>query len=180
MKEIIHCTIRKGTEADLPALAAIEKEVFGGEAWTAEMFRVYIDMPEAVFLVAEDTAEKAADATGSSDAAGKADAAGNSGAAGDIAGYIVIETVAPEGFIYNVCVSPAYRRQGLARAMLLQAMDEARTRLNVDAFTLEARASNTAARALYESLGFAFAGYRPGYYSDPREDAATYWLRNHT
>ncbi|MBQ6734090.1 MAG: ribosomal protein S18-alanine N-acetyltransferase [Lachnospiraceae bacterium] len=163
-KEIIHYTIRKGTEADLPALAAIEKEVFGGEAWTAEMFRVYIDMPEAVFLVAE--------------AAGKtADAAGNSGTAGNIAGYIVIETVAPEGFIYNVCVSPAYRRQGLARAMLLQAMDEARTQLNVNAFTLEARASNTAARALYESLGFVFAGIRPGYYSDPREDAATYWLR---
>ena len=152
-------TIRKGREADLPALAAIEKEVFGGEAWTAEMFRVYIDMPEAVFLVAEDAAGKAADA------------------AENIVGYIVIETVAPEGFIYNVCVIPAYRRKGLARAMLLQAMDEARTQLNVNAFTLEARASNTPARALYESLGFAFTGYRPGYYSEPREDAATYWLR---
>ena len=152
-------TIRKGREADLPALAAIEKEVFGGEAWTAEMFRVYIDMPEAVFLVAEDAAGKAADA------------------AENIVGYIVIETVAPEGFIYNVCVIPAYRRKGLARAMLLQAMDEARTQMNVNAFTLEARASNTPARALYESLGFAFTGYRPGYYSDPREDAATYWLR---
>ena len=167
-KEIIHYTIRKGREADLPALAAIEKEVFGGEAWTAEMFRVYIDMPEAVFLVAEDAAGKAADT------------AGNSDAAGNIAGYIVIETVAPEGFIFNVCVVPAHRRQGLARAMLLQAMDEARTQLNVNAFTLEARASNTPARALYESLGFAFAGYRPGYYSAPREDAATYWLRSTT
>lgn len=169
-------TIRKGREADLPALAAIEKEVFGGEAWTAEMFRVYIEMPEAVFLVAEDAAGKA-DTAGNSDEAGKADADGNSDAAGNIAGYIVIETVAPEGFIFNVCVTPEYRRQGLARTMLLQAMEEAKMRLNVNAFTLEARASNTAARALYESLGFAFTGYRPGYYSDPREDAATYWLR---
>ena len=164
-KEIIHYTIRKGREADLPALAAIEKEVFGGEAWTAEMFRVYIDMPEAVFLVAEAAAGKIADA------------AGNSGTAGNIAGYIVIETVAPEGFIFNVCVTPAYRRQGLARAMLLQAMEAAKTHCGAEAFTLEARASNTAARALYESLGFLYEGIRPGYYECPREDAVIYWLR---
>ena len=85
--------------------------------------------------------------------------------------------VPPEGFINNVCVTPEYRRQGLARAMLLQAMEEAKTRLNGNAFTLEARGSNAPARALYESLGFLCEGIRPDYYERPREDAVIYWLR---
>ena len=157
-KEIIHYTIRKGTEADLPALAAIEREVFPAEAWTEEMFRFYVGNAKTVYLVAEEAGEAA-------DAAGK------------IAGYVLIEAVPPEGFINNVCVTPEYRRRGLARTMLLQAMEEAKTRLNVNAFTLEARVSNAPARALYESLGFLCEGIRPGYYERPREDAVIYWLR---
>ena len=37
--------------------------------------------------------------------------------------------------------------------------------------TLEVRASNEAARGLYEKYGFQQAGLRPGYYQHPREDA---------
>ena len=37
--------------------------------------------------------------------------------------------------------------------------------------TLEVRASNTPAQALYEKLGFAQVGRRPKYYQNPREDA---------
>ena len=36
---------------------------------------------------------------------------------------------------------------------------------------LEVRESNTAARTLYESLGFVQTGYRPRYYSQPEEAA---------
>ncbi len=46
------------------------------------------------------------------------------------------------------------------------------------AATLEVRRSNTAARALYEGLGFAVEGIRRDYYQDPREDAVILWKRH--
>ena len=45
-----------------------------------------------------------------------------------------------------------------------------------EAIFLEVRASNTAARSLYESLGFCQTGLRRFYYSDPSEDAILYRL----
>ena len=144
--------VRKAAEEDLAVLAAIEREVFTGEAWTEGMFRVYIDMPEAVFLVAEENET--------------------------VVGYIVIETVTPDADIFNVCVIPSHRRKGIARALLAEGMRKAREIPGVSAFTLACRASNTPARTLYESLGFVYEGARPGYYTHPREDAAIYWIRN--
>jgi ribosomal-protein-alanine N-acetyltransferase len=44
--------------------------------------------------------------------------------------------------------------------------------------TLEVRASNQAARALYEGLGFKVEGVRRDYYQEPREDALILWNRD--
>jgi ribosomal-protein-alanine N-acetyltransferase len=41
--------------------------------------------------------------------------------------------------------------------------------------TLEVRESNTAALQLYERLGFHVAARRPGYYTNPSEDALILW-----
>ena len=43
--------------------------------------------------------------------------------------------------------------------------------LGLDVITLEVRAGNEAAMALYEKLGFTKVGRRKGYYSKGREDA---------
>ena len=43
--------------------------------------------------------------------------------------------------------------------------------VNLAFLTLEVRASNQAAIALYEKHGFHQAGLRKGYYQHPREDA---------
>ena len=68
-----------------------------------------------------------------------------------------------------VAVAPDSRRQGVARTLLRHALaglaDEGITRV-----LLEARASNTAAIALYEGLGFAHLANRRAMYAHPQED----------
>ena len=73
-------------------------------------------------------------------------------------------------YILNIAVRPDCRRQGVAGKLLQVFLDFARG--NRLAFlTLEVRASNDAAIALYESRGFREAGRRKNYYEHPREDA---------
>ena len=87
-----------------------------------------------------------------------------------VAGYVGSQTVMGETDMMNVAVSPAYRRRGIARE-LIQALLRELTRQGSHRLTLEVRASNAPARALYESLGFAQVGRRPNYYRNPKEDA---------
>jgi len=69
-------------------------------------------------------------------------------------------------------VSPDYQRQGLGRALLEYIISELENR-GIATLWLEVRASNQAAIALYESLGFNEATIRRNYYpaKDGREDA---------
>lgn len=78
--------------------------------------------------------------------------------------------------IMNVSVAGCCRRCGIGRAMLLHLINKGKE-LGVRNYTLEVRVGNTPARSLYESLGFEFEGVRPHFYSNPKEDAAIYWLR---
>lgn len=92
-------------------------------------------------------------------------------------GYIVYWVVAGEMHIMNLAVHPKHRRQGIARALLAEALHRARV-LGAEVAWLEVRPSNLAAQALYESFGFRKAGVRPQYYADNLEDAllmAYYW-----
>ena len=84
-----------------------------------------------------------------------------------------------EGQILNVAVREAYRRRGIAQTLVSEAMRQASAGFSDTEFTLEVRKSNMGARALYEKLGFICEGIRPGYYSDPVEDACIYWNRNY-
>ena len=87
-----------------------------------------------------------------------------------VAGYVGSQTVMGETDMMNVAVSPAYRRRGIARE-LIQALLRELACQGSHRLTLEVRASNAPARALYESLGFAQVGRRPNYYRNPKEDA---------
>lgn len=68
--------------------------------------------------------------------------------------------------ILEVAVRPESRREGLGTALVRAALD---LDASLDA-TLEARAGNVAALALYESVGFERVGRRDAYYADG-EDA---------
>ena len=89
---------------------------------------------------------------------------------GRVIAYGGMLTVLDEGQITNIAVHPDARRQGIGRTLLTEMLRLARER-GLAEISLEVRASNEAAIALYESMGFAVAGRRRHFYRDPTEDA---------
>jgi len=87
-----------------------------------------------------------------------------------LVGYLIGWLVVDELHIGNVAVLPAARRDGVATVMVRRALEIARGRGVVRA-TLEVRASNAAAIALYRKFGFNEVAIRRGYYTDDGEDA---------
>ena len=139
--------IRRMTAADVPALAAIERECFS-VPWSAQALAEELEQPHAVFLVAH-----APDGT--------------------VLGYAGMHHVGDEGFIANVATAARARRQGVARA-LLAALDGYARANALCRLTLEVRPSNAAAIALYTGAGFTCDGLRPHFYTAPDEAAAIY------
>ena len=135
--------ISDASEALLPEIQRIEQQSFS-VPWTEQMLRVQLAPDSHVFLTAR---------------------------AGErVVGYIGMMYVLDEGYISNVAVHPDYRRRGVADALLREL--EARARALLLSFlTLEVRAQNAAAIALYEKHGYRVAGRRKNYYEKPTEDA---------
>ena len=86
---------------------------------------------------------------------------------GVVAGYVGSQTVLQEADMMNIAVGEGFRRRGIARMLV----EELIRRLDAYQLTLEVRASNAPAIALYESLGFTQVGLRKNYYHKPKEDA---------
>jgi ribosomal protein S18 acetylase RimI-like enzyme len=84
---------------------------------------------------------------------------------GRIAGFVVSRQVADqEREILNVAVHPEVRRLRIASELLQTEITS-----HAGIHFLEVRESNTAARRLYERLGFQVVGTRPEYYENPPE-----------
>jgi [ribosomal protein S18]-alanine N-acetyltransferase len=88
--------------------------------------------------------------------------------------FCVCWLIFDELHINTLAVAPAARRGGLATALLRHVMAESAT-AGARSATLEVRASNRAALALYTGLGFNVAGRRLKYYTQPEEDALILW-----
>jgi ribosomal-protein-alanine N-acetyltransferase len=147
-------TISAATDADLPAIVAIERRAFS-DPWTLRSFREALDHPAVFFACA------------------RRDGGGRSGdrSAGDeVAGYVVAWFVADEGEIANLAVDPAGWGGGVGRALLDAALAEGERR-GTAAVYLEVRDSNERARRLYASRRFEEIGRRRNYYQRPVEDA---------
>lgn len=130
-------------ESDLPDVAAIERRCFA-DPWSLSALAESLEDPCARMMVAL--------------------------YGGEVCGYVCIMLTDENGYIPRVCVLPAYRRRGVATA-LMDAAEAAARVFGCTSITLEVRESNSAAIALYESLGFEPLGKRPGFYSDPIETA---------
>jgi ribosomal-protein-alanine N-acetyltransferase len=86
------------------------------------------------------------------------------------AGWVIFD----ELHVNNLAVDPAWRRRGVASALLAHVLEAAAAEGAFRA-TLEVRQSNEPARRLYERFGFTFAGVRTAYYREPVEDALVLW-----
>ena len=137
-------TIVPMTYDHVPQVAEIERMCFS-DPWSERMLREHLDNQCAAALVAL-------------------------GEDGTVLGYAGLLVVLDEGYITNVAVRPAYRRQGIA-ADLLTVFDRFARGNHLAFLTLEVRASNEPALALYEKLGYRRMGLRKNYYEHPKEDA---------
>lgn len=132
------------TEAQLTQIQAIEQQCFSCP-WTLEQLRGQLPDERHVFLAAVEES-------------------------GGVLGYVGMMVVLDEGYISNVAVAPAYRRQGVADA-LISALTARAEELGQAFITLEVRAGNEPAKALYAKHGFVPVGRRKNYYDLPKEDA---------
>lgn len=89
-----------------------------------------------------------------------------------VIGFLAFEQVMDEGSIVEIAVHPDHRRKGIAKELIVSAIDDN----SLKEIYLEVRESNIPAIRLYESLGFARIGTRKGYYDAPKEDAVIYRL----
>lgn len=92
---------------------------------------------------------------------------------GHIVGLCGMYTVMEDADIACIAVSEQLRRQKIGTLLLSDAQKQAKN-AGCLKLMLEVRASNTAARSLYDSFGFSEDGVRPRYYTQPTEDAVLY------
>jgi ribosomal-protein-alanine N-acetyltransferase len=134
---------------DAPALAALQQACFS-HPWTLRQVEDEIAAgPPGGVLVAR---------------------RGSPGTAVAILAACAYRVLADEAHVLDVAVAPAWRRRGLARRLVSLALLRS-LRAGARVALLEVRAGNTAALALYASLGFEACGRRRGYYAEPAEDA---------
>ena len=131
-------------ESHVASVAAIEKECFGRDAWSERSVAGELTNALALWLVAVE---------------GEA-----------VAGYVGSQTVCNETDMMNVAVTADFRRQGIGEQLVTALVEELKA-MDSRCLTLEVRASNTPAQAMYEKLGFTEIGRRPRYYQNPKEDA---------
>lgn len=93
---------------------------------------------------------------------------------GHIVGYAGLLFTADEAHVTTIAVDPAQQRRFVGTRLLLHQAAVARAR-RARHLTLEVRASNEPAKALYERFGFQAAGIRKNYYSEVNEDAIVMW-----
>jgi len=133
------------TSDHLDGVTALECICFPQDPWSRRLFEDVLEGDNTAALVAQ--AEN-----------------------GALLGYLVFSVVLDEGSIDNIAVGPEARRQGVATE-LLKTLHHFARQWGVACLTLEVRASNVGAAALYQKLGYREVGRRMGYYLKPKEDA---------
>lgn len=135
--------VTRMTVGQIPAVAALERQCFS-DPWSERTLMQELENPRAAFWTVSEGER--------------------------LAGYVGMHRVLDEGYIANVAVDQAFRRQGLATSLLQTLLEEARAH-KLSFVTLEVRIGNLAAISFYRKLGFQEVGRRKRFYTKPEEDA---------
>lgn len=137
-------TIRRAVQSDLAAIQCLAGDSPEAPHWPSTVYESFLTTGAKRLFIAEST----------------------NVLTGFIAGSIVLDICELE----SVAVHPTRRRTGAATALLAAlkfwAFEHRASRVQ-----LEVRAENSSAIAFYLRAGFHQDGLRPGYYSDPPDDA---------
>jgi [ribosomal protein S18]-alanine N-acetyltransferase len=132
--------IRLAQAEDAPAIAALEREALGADAWSESLVTEGAAgrVPTTLYVVATDGDE--------------------------VTGYAATSIV-DVAELQRIAVAATHRRTGVATDLLARIEDEARAR-QVDRLLLEVREDNRGACAFYAARGFVELDRRPRYYAD--------------
>jgi len=153
--------LERMTDADVPAVLALERASPEGSAWDEAQLRDELARNWAHLWVMRGVAR------------GVTRVPNDDG--GGVVAFIATWLVQDELHVLNVATDPAHRRRGHARALLRHALSFG-VEHGVRLVLLEVRRSNAAAIALYRALGFSATNVRARYYADG-EDAVEMSLR---
>jgi ribosomal-protein-alanine N-acetyltransferase len=133
--------IRRATTADVEAVVELEATCLGIDAWSRGLVEQGIAdaLPTVSYLVAE--------------------------LAGTVVGHAVASAAGDDAELQRIAVAPAYRRSGVASALLAEVERRAAAD-GADRLLLEVREGNLAAARFYRAAGFTEIGRRPAYYRD--------------
>lgn len=133
--------IRDATEGDVDAIADLEADSLGIDAWSRPLVAEGVAgrLPTISYLVAEQ---------------GRG-----------VVGYAVASIVADIAELQRIAVAAAHRRSGLATSLLDEVVARAR-RGGADRLLLEVRETNTPAVRFYAGAGFVEIDRRVRYYRD--------------
>jgi ribosomal-protein-alanine N-acetyltransferase len=131
---------------DVDPVVALERELFGETAWSAEAFWSELASPATRWYV---TAR---------------------GPDGDLHGYAGLMVVGTEADVQTIAVAPAAQGRGTGRVLLDALVTEA-VRRGATSLLLEVRADNAPAIALYRRAGFERIAVRRAYYQPGGVDA---------
>jgi len=95
---------------------------------------------------------------------------------GHIVGMLILWVIIDEAHIATLATHHEFRRQGIAKQLLVMALDSAYEE-GARSALLEVRAGNEAAQSMYRKFGFEVVGRREHYYKDNSEDAVLMTLR---
>jgi ribosomal-protein-alanine N-acetyltransferase len=139
------------TEADVPALVALERASGMEEIWSVEQFRYLITSRQEGCRVARRE--------------------------GSPLGYAAFRTDDREPIVLSVAVAPGQRRQGLGRRLLDDLLSLSYFRQKASARTY-VRESSLPVQLFLKACGWRCEGIRPGAFDCPPEDA--YLFRRQT
>lgn len=178
-------SVRAMSADDISQVSEIDREAFPTE-WPPPSFKRELSSSMVRYLVALDESRRViSDVTtpkksmweslvaGMRHMMGRNDAHADVAAAWNtqlIVGYASIWMMVDESHLTSIAVRKSHQHQGIGELLLI-AVVKLSLQMKAQVVTLEVRASNHSAQALYAKYGFKSVGIRRRYYTDNSEDA---------